>query len=395
MSKPFVFEKPIGMRDTLPPLYETRRNLRERMMNEIRLWGYELIQTPTLEYYDTVGEKSAILDRQLFKLLDMDGQTLVLRPDMTAPIARVISSTMKQIPYPIRLAYHSSVFRAQQREGGRPAEFEQVGVELIGDGTTSADAEVIALMISALKEAGLTDFKIAIGHIGVIDELFKASLRQEDERKELRRYLYEKNYVGYLQLIRKLSLRADDSNRLKELLHLRGNREVLQKAEQIVSTEKGQKALKELGHLLDVLDVHGVKDYITFDFTLISHMHYYTGIVFEGYTSGFGFPIASGGRYDQLLKEFGRSGDAIGFGVHLDDLTEALNVIQDDQVEVCIIYSKEKRNQAIKMAEEKRKEGKKTVLQEFSSIGNVERFASRFQHVIYVVGEKGGGDTHG
>ncbi|HSH26136.1 MAG TPA: ATP phosphoribosyltransferase regulatory subunit, partial [Massilibacterium sp.] len=112
MTKPFMFEKPIGMRDTLPSLYEAKKQVREKMHEEIYRWGYQFLETPTLEFYDTVGSSSATLDQQLFKLLDQQGHTLVLRPDMTAPIARVAASRLKDVTYPLRLAYDSHLFRA-------------------------------------------------------------------------------------------------------------------------------------------------------------------------------------------------------------------------------------------------------------------------------------------
>ena len=163
-----MFEKPLGMRDTLPELYETKAAVRNKMSDEIKKWGYQFIETPALEYYETIGEASAILDQQLFKLLDQQGHTLVLRPDMTTPIARVAASKLLNQRIPLRLAYSANVYRAQQREGGRPAEFEQMGIECIGNKSTSADAEMIALMADVLKAAGLEKFKITMGHIGFV-----------------------------------------------------------------------------------------------------------------------------------------------------------------------------------------------------------------------------------
>ena len=158
-----MFEKPLGMRDTLPDLYETKKRLRTAIEVEMLRWGYQFIETPALEYYETVGAASAILDEYLFKLLDKQGHTLVLRPDMTAPIARVAASKLLKDGLPLRLAYSANVYRAQQREGGRPAEFEQIGIECISDDTVSADAEVIALMISSLQAAGLKNSDRPVG----------------------------------------------------------------------------------------------------------------------------------------------------------------------------------------------------------------------------------------
>lgn len=392
MSKPFVFEKPMGMRDTLPVLYQVKKQVRTTMEQEIADWGYQFIQTPTLEYYDTVGEASAILDQQLFKLLDSEGKTLVLRPDMTAPIARVVSSSMKDVSYPIRLAYDSSVFRSQQREGGRPAEFEQIGVELIGDGTSSADAEVIALMVSALSKSGLKEFKVAVGHIGFLNELFFEILGNEERAEELLRYLYEKNYVGYASHVRNLALSSIDKKRLLDLLHLRGGQEVLNAAKALAG-ESGKRAVDDLQQLLDILDLYEVSDKVVLDFTLFSHMSYYTGIVFEGYTNELGFPLCSGGRYDQLLGEFGRSAQAIGFGIRLDYLIEALDTEDSLAPRTCIIFSPERRQEAIKTSKELRKEGKSVVVQEISGVGNVDDYSHRFQDVIYYIGKQEKGEV--
>ncbi|MGG1574677.1 ATP phosphoribosyltransferase regulatory subunit [Fictibacillus sp. NRS-1165] len=392
MSKPFVFEKPMGMRDTLPLLYQVKQQVRQVMEQEIKGWGYQFIQTPTLEYYDTVGEASAILDQQLFKLLDSEGKTLVLRPDMTAPIARVVSSSMKNVSYPIRLAYDSAVFRSQQREGGRPAEFEQVGVELIGDGTSSADAEVIALMVSALSKAGLDEFKVAVGHIGFLNELFLEVLGNAERAEELLRFLYEKNYVGYASHVKNLALSSIDKKRLLDLLQLRGSEEILEEAKQIAAAG-GQKAVADLQELFSILDMYGVKDKVILDFTLFSHMSYYTGIVFEGYTKELGFPLCSGGRYDQLLDEFGRSAQAIGFGIRLDYFIEALDVKEPVNPRTCIVFSPERRKEAIVKSRELREKGESAVVQDISGVGNVDEYSGRFEEVIYYIGKSEKGEV--
>ena len=218
-----MFEKPLGMRDTLPELYETKNRIRNCIGNEMKRWGYQFIETPTLEYYETVGAASAILDQQLFKLLDQQGHTLVLRPDMTSPIARVAASKLlKEDIMPLRLAYSANVYRAQQREGGRPAEFEQIGVECIGDHTISADGESIALLIDSLTETGLESFQLSVGHIGFVKEFFIDILGTEERVNALTTFLYEKNYVGYREHVKQLTLSSIDKQRLLDFLKLTG-----------------------------------------------------------------------------------------------------------------------------------------------------------------------------
>ncbi|WP_144698074.1 ATP phosphoribosyltransferase regulatory subunit [Fictibacillus phosphorivorans] len=392
MSKPFVFEKPAGMRDTLPAFYQNNEDIKNRIKQEMESWGYQFIQTPTLEYHDTVGEASAILDQQLFKLLDMEGKTLVLRPDMTAPIARVVSSSMKQVAYPLRLAYSSPVFRAQQREGGRPAEFEQVGIELIGEGTASAEAEALALMSEVFKKSEIASFTVAVGHIGFVQELLSEILGNDDRAADLLRYLNEKNYVGYTSHVKKLPLSSIDTQRLLKLLDLRGGIEVLEEASSLNPNRRGQQTLQELKNLYDLLEDYDAAQNIVFDFTLFSHMSYYTGIVFEGYGAGIGAPIASGGRYDDLLSRFDRKAPAIGFAIRMDYFVEALGKKKDDTKRQCILYTNERRKEALKLARNMRSEGKRLVMQNLSGVKNVDEFSKRFDDVLYLIGTQQGED---
>lgn len=389
MSKLFMFEKPLGMRDTLPELYETKKQARNKMMQEIQAWGYQSIQTPTLEYFDTVGTASAISNQQLFKLLDQQGHTLVLRPDMTAPIARVAASRMKGEGYPLRLAYDANVFRAQQREGGRPAEFEQVGVELIGDATSSADAEVIALMVAVLKSAGLENFSVAIGHVGFVNALFVDILGNEERANTLRRFLYEKNYVGYREHVKSLPLSSIDKQQLLNLLQLRGGQQIIADAREMTENRSARKAIEELDLLWSQLECYGVTDNIKIDLNIVSHMSYYTGVLFEGHAQNLGFSLCSGGRYDQLLEKFNRPTAATGFAIRLDRLIEALGGTQTAAPLSLIIFSHERRQEAIELARSKREKGVRVVLQDIAGIEDVDLFTKRYQDVAYCIGKPG------
>ncbi|MFZ4450959.1 ATP phosphoribosyltransferase regulatory subunit [Salibacterium aidingense] len=393
MSQPFMFEKPLGMRDTLPAYYQIKRSVQDGMEEEIGKWGYLPMETPALEYYDTVGNASAILEQQLFKLLDQQGHTLVLRPDMTAPIARVAASSLKDQSFPLRLSYHTNVFRSQQREGGRPAEFEQMGIELVGDGTASADGEVIALMVASLQEAGLQDFQVAVGHIGYVNALLLDVLGSQERADTLRRFLYEKNYVGFKQHVKSLSLSSIDEKRLLGLLQLRGGPEKFNEAETLVDNGEAAKALENLRQLWDVLECYGVEKYIKLDFNLVMHMSYYTGIVFEGYGSRLGFPLSSGGRYDELLEKFERPAQATGFGIRLDLLVEALGHAEEKPGQTCILFSKERRKEAVEEAKNQRNQGKRVVLQDLQGVDNIDQWTEAFTEVIDLIGRKGGRQT--
>ncbi|WP_338449383.1 ATP phosphoribosyltransferase regulatory subunit [Niallia oryzisoli] len=390
MSRLFMFEKPLGMRDTLPGLYETKHKIRHAIGDEMKKWGYQFIETPALEYYETVGAASAILDQQLFKLLDQQGHTLVLRPDMTSPIARVAASKMLKEITPLRLAYSANVYRAQQREGGRPAEFEQIGVECIGDHTISADGEGIALLISALEESGLKNFQLSVGHIGFVKEFFTDILGTEDRVNALTTFLYEKNYVGYREHVKQLPLSSIDKQRLLDFLNLRGGEEVIEAANALLENGKGRTDLDNLKQLWETLSDYGqVGARVKFDLTLVSHMSYYTGILFEAYADQVGFPIASGGRYDHLLSKFGKDTGATGFAIRLDRLIEALGTIQAREPVQCILFSAERRKEAYALANEKRKSGLKVVLQDINGVENLDASTELYEEVTMLVGKAG------
>lgn len=384
-----MFEKPLGMRDTLPDLFNRKRKVRASIEEEMERWGYQFIETPTLEYYETVGSASAILDQQLFKLLDQEGHTLVLRPDMTAPIARVAASRLLKNDLPIRLAYTANVFRAQQREGGRPAEFEQIGVECIGDYTISADAEGIALIISSLQEAGLEDFQLSVGHIGFARTLFLQILGTEERADALTRFLYEKNYVGYREHVKGLGLSSIDKQRLLDFLKLRGGAEVIEMAFNLLENDLGREDVLQLQQLFEMMGDYGLDEKVKFDLTLVSHMSYYTGILFEVYAGNVGFPIASGGRYDQLLQKFGKETGATGFAIRIDRLLEALKDEEVGSQASCILFSPERRKEAYQVAKEQRSVGKRVVLQDINGVKDIDQCTNQYEDITFLVGKAG------
>jgi len=384
-----MFEKPLGMRDTLPELYERKRAVRTKVEKEMTNWGYQFIETPTLEYYETVGTASAILDQQLFKLLDQQGHTLVLRPDMTAPIARVAASRLLKNELPIRLAYSANVFRSQQREGGRPAEFEQIGVECIGDYTISADGEGIALTIHSLQAVGLENFALSIGHIGFVRIFFQQILGTDERVEALIKYLYEKNYVGFREHVKSLSLSSIDKQRLLDFLKLRGKAEMIEFAYSLLENDLGKESLQQLQQLWDMMVDYGLEDNLSFDLTLVSHMSYYTGIVFEVYADNVGFPIGSGGRYDLLLEKFGKTTGATGFALRVDRLIAALNDNVQNELISCILFSQERRKEAFQIAQKERKLGKKVILQDINGVKDIDKCTSLYDDITFLVGNAG------
>lgn len=357
MTKPLGFEKPLGMRDYLPDQLTKQRYIEEKLKTCMNRWGYQEILTPTLEYYDTVGDASATMDSKLFKLLDRQGRSLVLRPDVTAPIARVASSLLKNEPRPLRLMYNTNVFRAQQNEAGRNAEFIQSGVELIGDATVEADAEVIALAVACLKAAGLEEFKIAIGHVNFIEGLLEEAVAEPSDRENLKERLHNSDYVGFRYDVQALNIPDSEKQRLYGILKLRGGAERLQDAEALTINGRARKAVRNLQQLWNALQAYEVTDHIIFDLNLLSSLNYYTGILFEGYAANQGWPVCGGGRYDDLLSRFGVENPSTGFAIKMDRLIQASNLEpKEAQQKIFILFDQETRTQAIRKAQELRAE---------------------------------------
>lgn len=351
MSKPKAFEKPRGVKDYLPDLAGKLRRIEWNVLDCMARWGYRQIITPTLEYYDTVGVASSTANERLFKLLDNKGNTLVLRSEMTAPIARVVASLLKDEALPLRLSHHSNVFRAIEDEAGRESEFFQTGVELVGDASAEADAEVIALMAACLKAAGVRDFKIALGHIGLLNGVFNACLPGRlAEQQTLRECLLQRNYVGYRAALKGMELSPEARAALERILRLRGGLEVCREAQEIARDEASGAALAHLQEVWNALRVYDVGDHVMIDLTMIGNFTYYTGLIFEGYAADLGFPLCSGGRYDNLLASFGRPAPATGFALETNRIVLVAEDPPEDASRVLVLYRKGRREEAIRQA---------------------------------------------
>lgn len=383
-----MFEKPLGMRDDFPFIAKKKAELRAKGTNIMQQTGYDLLQTPTLEYYETIGKISAIPDKALFKLLDSQGETLVLRPDMTSPIARVAASKLLKEKMPVRLGYYSNVFRAQKREGGRPAEFEQMGVELIGDNSLYADAEVIILASTILNELEVESGRIVIGHTQLLHSILKEFGLDERQIEKVREALVSKNSVRFEQLAETLSLPTEKVESFKALIRSK----TLKDWQQWIDFSNSQQALlyEEMLKLEKIIERNGLSGSVTYDLSFISHMTYYTGLVFEFYGAGSGFPLGNGGRYDGLMKQFGLQVGATGFGLRVDRLLEAIAPNQEKAMDTLVLFVEDTEEQAHEQAQKLRAEGKRVTLQFAPAVQALDEFIGLFKEVIRLDGALNG-----
>ncbi|MEL3962239.1 ATP phosphoribosyltransferase regulatory subunit [Lysinibacillus endophyticus] len=381
MSSLKMFEKPLGMRDTFPVIYEKIETVRQTGREFLRARGYDFIETPSLEYFDTVGKASAISDASLFKLVDSQGNTLVLRPDMTTPIARVATSKLLKEKIPLRLAYFANVFRAQQTEGGRPAEFGQMGIEIIGDSTVFADAEVIITAIRLIQAFGIESFKITIGHAGVLNCILKDYTESDEQASTLRKLLVDRNYVGFEEAVETFHLPKTKSDALLQFIN---EATTFASIEEIEKYVRKNDALEYMQQLVELINAADLSEYVALDFTLSSHMNYYTGMLFEVFADGSGFELGNGGRYDGLLHHFGSELGATGFGIRVDRLLEVLPSQEAEDVTVAVIFNDLEYMKALQVANRLREEGKRVTLQSKKGLINEEAFTKQFDQVVYV-----------
>ena len=320
-----LLHTPDGMRDTYGKEMAKKSDIMNRIRNRIRLYGYEEIQTPTIEFYDVfsseVGTKPV---RELYKLLDNEGNLLVLRPDFTPSVARCAAKYFYDEASPIRFTYAGSVFGNTSSLQGKLSETIQMGAELINAPSVNADAEILALLIDSLLQTGLTQFQISVGNVDYFKGICQAAGLDQQTETQLRDRLSGKNYFAAEEL-----LRGQGFDRATRDLFLKATRFVSTREElsQFLTPDmhpQARGAIERLMELCDLIEAYGFSQYVSYDLSLLSKYRYYTGIVFKGYTYGAGEAIASGGRYDGLLSYYGKSAAAIGVMIQLDLLMEAL-----------------------------------------------------------------------
>lgn len=319
---------PEGTRDLLFEECLTRRQEEKRLSCLFLQHGFSEVMTPGIEYFDAFGmdqgtDDMALPPESLYKLTDSKGRLLVMRPDNTIPIARLVATRLQDTPLPLRLYYAQDVYRFGSGMSGRSNQEFQMGVELVGASGNRADLEMIALAAEALKTCNCQDFRLEIGHVGVFGDLIRRLQAEEDVRDEIRRLTESKSYAALGDFLDTLPS-TPETEAIRRLPRLFGDRETLEEAKALCCGEEAQEAIEHLTQLLDSLTALGLGEQVTVDLGLVHRHEYYTGVVFRGYVAGSGETVVSGGRYDTLLQRFGCALPAVGFGINLDAVTRVM-----------------------------------------------------------------------
>lgn len=350
-----LLHTPDGVRDIYGVECTRKAAIQNRILEIFHLYGYQDIETPTFEFFDIFNEsRGSVKAKEMFKFFDRDNHTLVLRPDETPAIARCVTKYFTEEDMPLRLCYLERTFINNTSYQGRLKEAAQTGVELIGDDSSDADAEILAMVIRALKAAGLTEFQVELGEVDFFRGLLEEAGMDEEMEEKLRELIENKNYFGVEELVMEQPIPQELKDAFLKLPELFGSLEEIQAAREFTKNPRALRAIDRLEEVNRILEYYDLSEYVSYDLGMLSQYQYYTGIIFKAYTYGTGDYIVNGGRYDKLLIQFGKDAPAVGFGISVDDLMLALSRQKiDTQVRVVntmILFEPESREQAIQLA---------------------------------------------
>ncbi len=334
---------PEGTKDLLFEECLANRTASSILGNVFSQRGFHEVLTPGIEFYDLFSEdKSGIPMEYMFKMSDSKGRLMVMRPDSTLPIARMVTTRLKNMKHPIRLFYNQRVYRYNPGLTGRSNEVMQTGIELIGAKGKRADLEVITTAIEALSKC-VPDFRIELGHAGFFKALAQMLPVSDDEREEIRSFIESKNYSALNSTLDSLE-QTQAVNVIRRLPRLFGGIEVIDEAFRLCDNDAALSTLEYVREIYNHLSKYGLGDRLIIDLGLVQRNDYYSSIVFSGYVLGSGEPVLIGGRYDNLLDSFDDPAPAIGFGINVDALARVMlkrgNISQKKQPDV-LVHSEE------------------------------------------------------
>lgn len=353
---------PSGMQDTLPGECAGKRQLEEKLRHLFTLNGYQEIETPILEYYDALDDATyGYRPEHVWKTFDRQARVLAVRPDSTIPSVRLASGRLREAPLPLRLCYVQSAAKFSSDTLSLLCEDTQAGVELMGEGSAQADAEVIALAVESLQAAGLQDFLIELGQVQFISGFLQEAGLTDAQCSAVRELMARKNTLDMQLYLDQLAIEQDVSRRLMRLPQLFGDLSVLDEACSLTQSPVCLQAIDHLRQVLAILADYGCADCVRIDLGLTQQQNYYSGMVFHALCAELGQPLLSGGRYDGLPAQFGRAIPATGFALSMKLTLMALErqgaAFAPPMPDVCISFAPGCLPQAIAYAQQLRRKG--------------------------------------
>ncbi len=370
---------PAGVQDDLPDACRAIRALEARAEKVFAQWGYEPVAPAVVEHMEVfTNQVSAFPQEAMFKFCDQEGRLLVLRPDITTTAARLAATRLRDEDI-LRLSYRGPAFHfsGEDHTAGL-REFTQMGVELMGVEGPQADAEVIALAITALKEIGIDSFQIDVGQVNYFIGLAEDAGLSGAAIEQLRQAVEQKNSLSIEMLLQEAQVEEKTRERILQLPMLYGGKEVLDTARDYSSNPRCRQAVENIEAVWSILEEYGLADYLSIDLGMVQSIGYYTGIIFRGMCEQMGYSILTGGRYDKLVGEFGRDMAATGFAMGVKPLLTALErrgcIEADKPVDAVVGYAPEARRQALTWMAQLRDQGLR-VRQSFDGLSVLKPYA--------------------
>lgn len=391
-----LLHTPDGVRDIYGNEYKRKRKVMQELHHVLESYSYHDIQTPTFEYFDIFNrDRGSAPSNEMFKFVDRDNNTLVLRPDMTPSIARCVAKYYENEELPIRLCYEGNTFTNKISHQGKLCEVTQIGGELVNDDSSAADAEILATVVDCFQAVGLQEFQIEVGQVDYFKGIVEAAGLDEEEEISIREYIQNKNFFGLQEYVKHLKISDSLKQALNSFDQLFGGLDMLERAKTLVDNERSCTAIDRLEKVYHALSYYHCEEHVSFDLSMLSDFRYYTGVLFRGYTYGTGDAIVRGGRYNSLLNQFGKEAPAIGFVLLVDTLMNAISrqniPVAIEETEMILLYRQECQQQAIEMGCQLRQSGKKVELIRMSARKTLEDYQAygkkeHFEQLIYFDG---------
>ncbi len=344
---------PDGVNDTLPKQCALKSAALSCISSVYKSYGYFEIQTPTYEYINVFSGSNK---QELVKFIDTKGNILALRPDLTTGIARAAATKMSHQQFPLRVYYTGNAFAMSNAyQGALQNEFTQAGIECLGTTSLEADAEVIAATIEAVLSTGITDFQLEIGHADYFKGLMEQAGFNSEQTEDMRQLVDRKSFVGVAELVENCNIDDDLKNTILNLPNSFGGIDVIEKQKGV--GEKAANALADIKKVYEIICDYGYQDFISIDLGMVQKLNYYTGIIVKGFAGGMGFPICGGGRYDNLIEEFGAKIPATGIAIGIERLLTLCENNQRTSAETIVVYDDGCRADAIKVSRALRSNG--------------------------------------
>ena len=324
---------PAGVQYFFDDEVRLRRHVERQAMEIFAGWSYDEIIVPMFDYHDLfargMGSERA---ERTYRFTDRDGALLALRPEMTSLVARTVATRFVQRERPIRLCYSGEVFRYDEPTEKAAREFHQLGIEQIGQASPTADVEVLLIAAEMLTKFGLDAFRITLSHVDFFNGLATALKMNEAQRNQLRELIDRRNSIALDAYLKANAPEMDDARRkiFCELTQIAGKAEAINQARETLRNETSRTAIEQLASIFETLTALGIDEHFDIDFGDAGGLEYYTGLTFKVYVPGWGTEIGSGGRYDNLISNFGKSEPAVGFSFGLDGIVGALT--QDHKI---------------------------------------------------------------